>query len=395
MIPETLVFISGIVPGPTGVGEVISHLLSNNEEHVKEGALPCQFIFRSGGIPLKRFLRERQFAYALRTIGRALYGELRFRSGHPSINRCSPVVLIHPQSLGFGWCLRFIEKSHNPVWIYLMDSSFFCVRSYNYIPDEDSACIRCLGGHFDNQITHSCRPEPRNDLSALTFVTSLRKLVGSQKVMLIAQSEGQAILARKHFGNNTVVKVAGLWANDWMIDNELCDPSSKSASDYHVIFHGNPIVAKGAKWAISVADRLRDYKFFFPFSKQSLTGFPPPNCTFQPMSWHSGLRDLIRSSPLAVVPSLWSAPIEGALIKSLHSAKITAVVSNETAFSQEIPDKIIIKLPFKVEYASTMLEGVLRGDRTIDHAQKSRYLMQFENVNKGLLMRLKKLIFNT
>ncbi len=48
---------------------------------------------------------------------------------------------------------------------------------------------------------------------------------------------------------------------------------------------------------------------------------------------------------MTIVPSLWSAACEGALIKSIVTSRLCAVVDNPTAFSSEIPDDVVLKLP--------------------------------------------------
>src|SRR3954467_15968679 len=58
------------------------------------------------------------------------------------------LVLFHPQMLGLSAALALIETRANAgrtTHLYLLDSFFFCRRSYNHIDDEAVACLRCLG----------------------------------------------------------------------------------------------------------------------------------------------------------------------------------------------------------------------------------------------------------
>jgi len=71
-----------------------------------------------------------------------------------------PLVLIHPQTSDSKELSRSSKKGKKPTWLYLMDSSFFCVRSYNHVPGERKACLRCLTGRWDNLIAHRCKPFP-------------------------------------------------------------------------------------------------------------------------------------------------------------------------------------------------------------------------------------------
>lgn len=54
-----------------------------------------------------------------------------------------------------------------------------------------------------------------------------------------------------------------------------------------------------------------------------------------------------RSSSLGrvLVPSLWSAPVEGALIKSIAAGRAVAVADNHSAFSHELPMWAVSRLP--------------------------------------------------
>ena len=65
---------------------------------------------------------------------------------------------------------------------------------------------------------------------------------------------------------------------------------------------------------------------------------------------------------MTVVPSLWSAPIEGALVKSIAISRATAVVDNPSAFAAELPDNLILKLPNAPVRAAAALEKALASD---------------------------------
>ena len=117
-----------------------------------------------------------------------------------------------------------------------------------------------------------------------------------------------------------------------------------------------------------------------------------PNCIFQEMSWSSGLSNHIRKCSLVLVPTLWSSPIEGALIKSLSYARETAVVQNETSFSDELPDNIVLKLDTEPEIAVAQVLSALKEQSTVQENDKREFINIFERTNKKLLTRLISLI---
>jgi hypothetical protein len=217
-------------------------------------------------------------------------------------------------------------------------------------------------------------------------VEDIMDFARAQKIKFIAQNERQALLAKKHFGDEVIIKVAGLWVNDWVYENSL--DSKNISAEYDIVYHGRPIAAKGAYWAIQLASFLPQYRFLFPFAKQSLQGHPPQNCSFKEMSWNSGLKNIVINSPLVLVPTLWSSPIEGALIKSISYGNETAVVQNHTSFSDEIPDNVVLKLNINPQIAAAQVHSALSENDVISETVKNEFMQKFEDTNKNLLNRL-------
>jgi hypothetical protein len=86
------------------------------------------------------------------------------------------------------------------------------------------------------------------------------------------------------------------------------------------------------------------------------------------------------------VPSLWTAPIEGALVKSIAHAPATAVVSAPYAFGEELPDGLVLRLPADVGEAAS----VLRRDRSwsVDTDLRASWVRSFKMANSNLLERI-------
>ena len=304
-----------------------------------------------------------------------------------------PLVLIHPQSIGFERTLQIIQKREKPTWLYLMDSSFFCVRSYNHVPGERKACLRCLTGRWDNMIAHRCKPFPRHSIKAnLSFLRSLLDAATSSKLKILVQSESQADLARTHFGRQAEVRVVGMWADFGDLVNGLSmghgHPLSQTPFD--VVFHGTDLPAKGFSWSMELARTCRGLSFLFPFAKplRHLRSYNFSNCVFSPMTWESGLKEQVSQARITLVPSLWSAPIEGALIKSIVYSPRTAVVREPSAFSSEIPDDIVLKLSPDVEEAAGAIRK-LQSQNPSEHSDfKHQWIDRFKQSNADLLIRI-------
>ena len=159
----------------------------------------------------------------------------------------------------------------------------------------------------------------------------------------MVQSENHADLVRRHFGLDTVVEVIGLWTVDMY---ELADPVKRVSAEtgYDVVFHADAKEVKGFHWTLELAKASPKLRFLFPCERPDSIDIPD-NCDFIPMRWEGRLRDEVRRSRITLAPSLWSAPIEGALVKSILHAPRVAVVAIHSAFSSELPKSLVSHLP--------------------------------------------------
>ena len=83
------------------------------------------------------------------------------------------------------------------------------------------------------------------------------------------------------------------------------------------------------------------------------------------------------------VPSLWSAPAEGALVKSLAVGRAVAVVRNDTALASELPDELVLKLsPDPAAAARQLAQAVARG-WVPDPGMRARWLREFRGGNSA------------
>ncbi len=400
-----MIIISGIMPGPQGVGRLLSQL-QKEAKNYSNGT--TSFIFGPAGTAGGKALRKGQILKFLAALWKILCGKIRLWVALKSrrlYETDEQILLIHFQTLGYRWCKRFIEKRSKPTWIYLVDCGFFCIRSYNYIPGERTACLRCLGGKWRFSKEHNCRPIPFTNFQANKLIGALKAWTEEGKVKLLVQNRTQAELVRKHFGacatGNAEVKIVGLWTIDWPELEEIpfIEKDFDGEKQYDVVFHGSSIPAKGFIWAMELAGHCPNLKFLFPCFKSVRLSFSksdsrplgkscPSNIHFTYMTWEKGLAEAVKKAKMVLVPSLWSAPIEGALLKSIIFGRSVAVVDEMTAFANELPDGLILRLPSEVKKAANLLvESVESGWRP-EAGLRHEWLNEFYKKNTGLLNRL-------
>jgi hypothetical protein len=140
-----------------------------------------------------------------------------------------------------------------------------------------------------------------------------------------------------------------------------------------IVFHGGDVAAKGSRWALQVAAALPEATFLFPFAPPQDCPLPT-NARFQPCTWERGLGAAVAAARIVLVPSLWSAPIEGALVKSMLHGRLVATAAAEGCWSEEIPDAFRLRLDPDPVQAAAALRSALAQGRTADHAQAGAWI---------------------
>ena len=274
-----------------------------------------------------------------------------------------------------------------------MDCGFFCLRSYNHLPGENKPCFKCLGGKWEEAAMYNCKPFPTNDPGMVDFLVKLKSYADSGNVKFLAQNDRQEKLAVRHFGVNAIVNASGLWTEDF---NQLpLNIDLSIAKDYNVVVHNTILEAKGIIWTILLAAKCPDITFLFPMNADSIAPWvpsPPANCVFKNMSWETGLKEAVAKARLTLVPSLWSAPIEGSLIKSLYYSKAVAVVHAEYSYSSELPSEIIYKLSPEIESASMQMKSLFINNWMPDTEKLNEFKRGFISENTMILNRIRKLV---
>ncbi|MEI8283805.1 MAG: hypothetical protein WCG52_02335 [bacterium] len=294
------------------------------------------------------------------------------------------LVLMHFQEIGFDWCLRLLRarKSQAPVWFFLFDSAFFCRKSYNHIDGENSECLRCLGGDFQQADHLGCQAFPRRSSKATKLLKVMMSAAREGKVAFFAQNDAQKCLAERHFGATAKVVTSGTWTDDFDgLTTAVADISPPdSQPEYDVVFHANPSSAKGFGWALEVAKNAPRLRFLFPSEKPQNVD-APNNCTFLPLRWDTGLSGQVRSAPVTLLPSLWSAPVEGALLKSILVARKVAVADVKSAYSGQLPEGLVLRLSLAPNQAASALDRYIRSEAQtpMPPSIKSEWLEHFKH----------------
>ncbi len=385
-----MIVVTGVEPGKFGAGSFVLRLV--NEAQDNTGAM-VSFYHRYSKRRLTTLLKKNDPANAMREYFSRLKKRVAFHFvpfDRKKMRSTEPALIVHFQTLGYRWLKRFTDNYQGPVWIYLMDSAFFCIRSYNHVPGEDRACLRCLGGDWMQATAHKCMPFVFNDKDALPLLNFLSALVSRKKVGLLSQNRNQAKLARGHFGDNAQIRVLGMWTED--VAESMQDAGAESHNGgYDVVFHGAPIDAKGFKWALDLALACPDMEFLFPCKADYVLEYLkslPENITCENVTWETGLKEEVIKARLVLLPSLWSAPVEGALVKSIVYGKAVAVVEENTAFSSELPDDVVIKLPRDVTVASETLRYCINQGQKMNRDHKKEWCEEYSRQNACIMARI-------
>lgn len=297
-------------------------------------------------VSIRRLVSEGKLFAALKTYVLRIIN-VHNRSPLPQyVDREHPLLVLHPQTLGFRKILDLMEQRRAPTWVYVLDNSYFCLRSYNVLPGEFGACLRCHAAGIGEAKKHGCSTRPyRFNASDLG---RLRRLGQTGKVRFFVQNASQKELVNSWFGINHAVQV-GL--------NVLEEKQSHQSSEqgFDIVFHGGPTWAKGLGLFFRMAEAMPEHSFFVPLDGTqsgpvlAKLGWksPPPNVVSTPMRWGSGLREAVMDAKLVYCGTLWSAPVEGALLKSIQMNGAVLVTDAVAGYANDIPPECVLRLPLQ------------------------------------------------
>lgn len=346
--------ISGIGPSQSGVGYLMQNLENLAYDYNYESIYPKH---------INRSIRKNRFNpfFVIAEIFKRRKSSNDFITRLKTIKN-SEVILIHPQSIGYR---NFIDlvKNNKVIKTYVMDNSFFCIKSYNIL--DGIECLKCLNNV--DAVETSCTPFPINydKNKNINYLKSFQDF--ASKIIFYTQNNKQSELVKKHFGKRIKVCQIGLKTGEYLENDFL----KGQTQQYDVVYHGANVEAKGFLYFIELAKKMDDMNFFIPYNREDLPySVLPNNLTCKSMTWNSGLKEIVINAKLVLCPSLWSNPIEGALLKSIHYNGNVGIVKTEYGFVNDIPNNMVLKLSNEVESAREQIYDFFTNK--IDLSQESR-----------------------
>lgn len=389
-----LFVISGIPASEGGTGQLVAHL---HDWIMLKDVRDVILITKPNFIGRDLFwglVKSLKLFRALRAMANYALKVFLFRCNilYARVRASQPLLILHPQNLGYKLAWKLLSNRKSPASLFMLDSSFFCVASYNHLFGSHSACLLCCSKDASVGKRQGCKPFPQVDEFGFYFTDYLRMAVPNGSVRLLAQNLNQARLAKKHFALEELPSVIGLWSKDWCdfdTDPECMSTlSSGCVFNWDVVFHGHSLDSKGVGWLLEVAKYCPELNFFFPIPHLQSPQYMLPNCHFNPCSWGTGLKEAVMNARYVAAPSLWSAPIEGSLIKSIAYARGVIVASNETAFCNELPEGLVFTASMEPKIAAAQIEKLCSSNWVAPSAVKARWLKNFCLENKSFAQRL-------
>lgn len=372
------VFVSGVGPGSAGA----SRFFDVAERHARAHGYEVIYPYRH--ISLRNSLKSRGALYTLGLVISNILKRIIF-TYKAALLKDKEVIVAHPQ--GIGLITFFILAFRNSkIRIFVLDNSAFCVKSYNYHRLQNGECLRCLG--LSSEPYRDCRSFPGTRLRFLhrLFIRHLHHYCDRYEFLF--QNTAHLELHRAHFGDRFVGKVIGLETSDMDAASntrvqksipsvDLTDeiPIEKATNlSQAIVFHGTAEEAKGSLVALKLAADCPNLIFIFPFDRSSLklnNGEIPENCVFFPCQWETGLEKLVTACAGVLCPSQWSAPIEGALVKSIYLNGLVLVESLKFGFEKEFPANTLVRIDQK-SFDESILLSILADDDLESRKNKSR-----------------------
>lgn len=348
------VLISGIPPSNGGVGRLMKILVPCAEEH------GYSIIYRRENKSLRRLLDKGSILLAAKELMERKFDNLIIYLRSLLIKK-SVVLALHPQTIGFNTFLKIIKR--NTVYFCVMDNSFFCLRSYNINPVTHKECLICVTNPAN--ALSQCTPFPVNYQREenIEYLQKLKRV--SREVFFLAQNKKQKELLQLHFGNEISCAVVGLDTGEVDFQSTSLPFAKLHDTSYDLVYHGVENYAKGIGYFVDLAILLPEFSCFLPCSKvitEDLLGrkITEKNIIFTECTWETGLKNAVISAKLVINPSLWSAPIEGALLKSIYFNGNVAVVETQYGFSQEVAsDSDVLCLPLNTVIAAQKIRRFL------------------------------------
>jgi hypothetical protein len=266
-----------------------------------------------------------------------------------SVNK---LVVFHQQSISYNLTTLLILNSKD-IEFYILDANFFCKKSYNEYGNK--SCFKCFEKFdpYDDCIHH---PYVAKDLDYIKFVNTLR--TQEKKITFLVQTEGYRRILISKFPLAKVKKLK--MKHDRLVYDNIESFDNKNLN-YDFFFHAHLTRPKGIEYFIRLAKKMHYEKFFLP-SHKNFIGLSL-NIIIKNISWGKTFVEEIKKTKIVLCPSIWTYPVESALIKSMLLKKAVAIIDIKNSFSEEIPDDCVIKLTGDTNNDSVTLKFFLNEKR--------------------------------
>ena len=350
--------ISGIGPGKGGVGTLMISLIPRAEKY----GYKVLFIHNPSE-SIYKLIKNKRIFRAFFELFKWLISRLKIHVKMSFMTNCE-LIFIYPQNIGYSLLFNLIDN--NKVTIYIMDSSFFCIKSYNYLHGKE--CLSCVGG-VKSYIP--CQPFPKISSKKISLLHLNKLKANSKKIHFLAQNKSHGDLLKRHFGEDILLKIVGMDAGEINVFDGISakDDILNSKIENEIIYHGNDVDAKGLSYVIALAERLPEYKFIIPLHNNN-PDILPKNIVFDECSWATGLKHYVINSRLVLCPSIWSASIEGALLKSIAFNGNVAVFDSKYGFQNDIPDDVLLRLNYDLDISADSIRSFMNDN--LDYSIKSK-----------------------
>lgn len=360
---------SGVQPGKKGTGNFLSFFLQKFQENNINFKLISYKTPNTGltGKILKKI--------GLIKIVRSIYFILVRTSSKTNITK-SIVFIFHPQTIGLNITADLI--TNNKVYIYVLDTFFFCKKSYNYI-DGNNACLKCISNPKASK-ENKCKFLLSNQIDEDYYNFQKAIQQNLESICFLTQNDNQTLLLKQKFGNTINAIKLGMLIN---LDDDI--PSiNNNLLKYDFVFHNTNLDAKGIFYFLGLAELMPNLKFLIPYKRNeisSLNNFSSiKNVDFISMSWETGLKSAIVNAKIVINPSLWSSPVEGALLKSIKFNGCVAIVPVDFSFQKEIPKDVVVHLNESLDSSVITLVNLLNSKNLIEKYKQnsSKWLNNYQ-----------------
>lgn len=328
--------ITGVAPtSSSGTGDLLLYL--KNHKNFKIAWKPNSFIYVLKEILISFNNRGSNLLDILISLIRywlKIYPNIKFKNFKKS--KKLNFYLFHPQTISYKFANKIANLNISKA-IYLLDNSYFCFASYNWLNKEPfNSCIKCLENKNDF-LVFDCKDIFNNKVKDyLEFRENLKKgnfgkifvqnhsqqklfsIFSTQQKALVVGMLPQSLLIKRHSlnknRNNQILKIF---------------TEKKSKFKFAVVCHMNNSGPKGYHLIKETSKYLREVCFIFPFKCpiKDLKDSKSSNLIYLPCRWNNGLMQICERADMVIIPSVWSVQVEAALLKSCNFSKRVSAIA--------------------------------------------------------------------